>query len=628
MKAVGFVIAWETDMTTERCDYAIVGGGIAGLYCCLQLARAIEEGRPLPGSAAAPTAGQPVTIDLFERSDRLGGRIETWSMRLRRDSTRVVSEDGEGVSADRSDAEPAEFFRAEFGPMRIEPRDQEILADLLSFLSIIEQDTREPLDHHLVRFPAYASEQPTEPRFTLHGEEAEQSSLIDLLLLAMRRIFELAAEELDGDPSPPWTLRPDSNRPWRQFLGGSSVRHRYWKGELRDWIQSLTDDDYDHIRRHLRINRVHVYDMGFWNLLGEVLSHLAVVRIRDWGSYYHLLADNPNAAEWLVFWLRAMRSTNSLRGIHGGMEVLIRRIAERLEAYAPRVEHPRVRVRVHLSRRLTGLRPVKPHRPGEVATVALDFGADGVVKAAEVVLALPKQPLEKLPLPTVRRHLDGVIGIPLLKAFFVVDQPWWDESRKANTASGDLPTREIHYVTSRDRTKGMILVYTDRPGLQFWTEYVTDGFTPEGDYHRLTEQENALTWCLREGRILSEDQTGNPRLWRRFVQYARDYEHDDFNVDRLVAVGIRDWGKEPFGGACHAWKPGVKSWEVIREFTAFPLDAGGPAILHICGEAYSDYQGFIEGSLRSVGRVLEWYRSGTSADGFDASGFLRGWRLS
>ncbi|MBW4563371.1 MAG: hypothetical protein KME32_19930 [Mojavia pulchra JT2-VF2] len=28
--------------------------------------------------------------------------------------------------------------------------------------------------------------------------------------------------------------------------------------------------------------------------------------------------------------------------------------------------------------------------------------------------------------------------------------------------------------------------------------------------------------------------------------------------------------------------------------------------IHICGEAYSDYQGFIEGALRSVQDVLKW----------------------
>ena len=43
--------------------------------------------------------------------------------------------------------------------------------------------------------------------------------------------------------------------------------------------------------------------------------------------------------------------------------------------------------------------------------------------------------------------------------------------------------------------------------------------------------------------------------------------------------------------------------------TAFWLD-GGATNVHVCGDAYSDYQGFIEGALRSAGRVLACLRSG------------------
>lgn len=35
------------------------------------------------------------------------------------------------------------------------------------------------------------------------------------------------------------------------------------------------------------------------------------------------------------------------------------------------------------------------------------------------------------------------------------------------------------------------------------------------------------------------------------------------------------------------------------------LSGGGAKNVHICGEAYSDYQGFIEGALRSAEDVLE-----------------------
>ena len=69
---------------------------------------------------------------------------------------------------------------------------------------------------------------------------------------------------------------------------------------------------------------------------------------------------------------------------------------------------------------------------------------------------------------------------------------------------------------------------------------------------------------------------------------------------------MRDWGKSPFGAAAHGWLPGVMSWKHIEFLEAFPLNQDASEIknIHICGEAFSDYQGFIEGSLRSARRVL------------------------
>ena len=74
-------------MPSQRRSIGIVGGGIAGLYCAWQLARAGHS------------------VQLFEGRDRLGGRIEAVSLGP---------------------------FQAECGPMRFElatqPRFQQLLS--------------------------------------------------------------------------------------------------------------------------------------------------------------------------------------------------------------------------------------------------------------------------------------------------------------------------------------------------------------------------------------------------------------------------------------------------------------------------------------------------------------------
>jgi monoamine oxidase len=47
-------------------------------------------------------------------------------------------------------------------------------------------------------------------------------------------------------------------------------------------------------------------------------------------------------------------------------------------------------------------------------------------------------------------------------------------------------------------------------------------------------------------------------------------------------------------------------WKQIEFLEAFSLTQDSPKMnIHICGKAFSDYQGFIEGSLRSAKRVLD-----------------------
>jgi monoamine oxidase len=307
-----------------------------------------------------------------------------------------------------------------------------------------------------------------------------------------------------------------------------------------------------------------------------------------------------------------MRSTNALRGISGGMiqivhglEVLVRALG-----VEPRFGHT-----------LTGVEAIDAGGPRRMR---LHFADGASVDARHVVLAMPQRPLQALtltPQNPVADDLDSVIGIGLLKLFFVIDQPWWEDHRPANRYANDLPCRELHYWKSRDRTKGFMMLYTDRPALHFWADYEL-GSAADLEL----PQDRAVRWFLKHERARTELDTGNPRLWRRFVQYARDYEHNDFTVDRLLACGLRDWSRAPYGAAVHVWRPRRESWNVMKSLTAFSLDGGPPAV-HVCTDAYSDHQGFIEGALRSTARVLTYFSTGGAADRFSARTFLEQWAL-
>jgi hypothetical protein len=631
-------------------DVVIVGGGIAGLYCCHEL---IKKKELLKINS----------ILLLEASNRFGGRIETWSL-LRTDENngetigfddtwdpcnwdftsgkpdplepqgdkkspfkgptekQSIQKDGKVVET----LSRTEYFRAEFGPMRIDPRDQPLLQALLGELEIKEPGPgeEESLDD-LIPFSSYVSEDPMEPRFTLREEEAKQKTPFDLMILALRRIFELVDFP---DIASPWETSA-ANEQWRNLKEESFFYRHYWKGELLEWIHNITDDDLEVIRKSARFRDQPLWNLGFWNVLSDVLSHYAVVKIRDWGSYYHFVHENLNAAEWIIFWLRAIRSTGSLRGIRGGMSRIIWKLLERL--YKERENNPSLCIQK--GRKVSGLQ----FNGDEISVLVED--EEEVIKARRVILALPKRPLEQMswngrsPQKKLKEALNAVAGLPLLKCFFVIEKPWWEDNRPLNRSAADIPTRELLYVKSNDGTKGLIMVYTDRPAITFWSDYLRTAESSQNqpdqapsEDPQLQSQDVARTWFLKLQKVSSHPDTldasaplyfsdksriivkeaGYPRLWRRFVQFARDYEHHDFTQDRLLACGMRDWGKEPFGAAAHGWLPGVMSWKHIEFLEAFSLDpdSSGKRNIHVCGEAFSDYQGFIEGSLRSARRVL------------------------
>lgn len=660
---------------SEVYDVVIAGGGIAGLYCCHQLVKKVRSG-----------SLNIKNILVLEASDRFGGRIETWSL------LRSSEENGKAIGFKNtrdpcvwnfgepdprprynqefndpylnSEEKKYEYFRAEFGPMRIEPRDQPLLQALLDDLGIKEPDPgdEESLDD-LIPFSSYASEDPMEPRFTLREEEARQKTPFDLMILALRRIFELvegiepeirnsriaarngkeksgncedviapasgvrgkerehassadsAAQSLRG----PW-YKDAANEQWRNLRDQTFFYRHYWKGELLEWIQNLTEHDFTIIRERTRFRGQPLWDLGFWNVLSDVLSHFAVVKIRDWGSYYHFVHENLNAAEWIIFWLRAIRSTGSLRGIRGGMSRMVWKLLEVLWSHQKSGASPQLKI--EQGTKVLGL---KTSKEGLIDLTVQKQDIVRVISTKRVILALPKRPLEELswngerPQGKLQQALSAVACLPLLKCFFIIEKPWWEDNRPLNRSAADLPTREILYTKSDDRTKGLIMIYTDRPAITFWSDYLRTESTnnsagpeqPEGP--QVEYQEAAKTWFLKKNASsrdasIIEIKPGSGRLWQRFVQFARDYEHHDFTTGRLLACGIRDWGKEPFGAAAHGWRPGVRSRRHIMFLQAFSLnqDQEGDYAknIHICGEAFSNYQGFVEGSLRSAKRVL------------------------
>lgn len=458
-------------------------------------------------------------IALFEESGRFGGRIETVEM------------DG---------------FLAEFGPMRFEKKGQPLLMSLIQTLRL-----------ETCYFPPYTPATNLEALFDLEKDEGRTShghpfNALELLSLGILRVLRQSGGDLNN---------PGDARHW-------------------EWWTGLDESFYRRVRKEFTFNGTPLYKMGFWNVLSEVLSHNALKKIIEYGTFYHCVHQNPSAAEWINFWLRGLHPEAKLVGIRQGTEALITELVKALSS----PQYPSVHL--YRNHRLT---TIHQSENGYLKlTLKTSAGGNITVHTRHLILAIPQSPLKKL-LPflpgAIGRIIDAVIPVPLVKCFFVTKTPWWNAATKPQTRASSIPTRELHYYyrEEKDEKRGMVMIYGDPPSMNYWKLFI------KNEPHQKAE--------------INQDE----RLIGQYLKYLAPHpgsnnpEEQKTQAQAITCFGIRDWSREPFEAGCHIWKPGVQVDESIATLANFSLlDSASQRNIHICGEAYSDFQGFIEGGLRSA----------------------------
>ena len=83
-----------------------------------------------------------------------------------------------------------------------------------------------------------------------------------------------------------------------------------------------------------------------------------------------------------------------------------------------------------------------------------------------------------------------------------------------------------------------------------------------------------------------------------------------YDVPKPVDGIYVDWAQSPYYAGWHAWIPGYRSWTASKTMR----DAGGALGITTCGEAYSAYQGWVEGALTSAEMMLQEHLGLTMPD--------------
>ena len=310
----------------------------------------------------------------------------------------------------------------------------------------------------------------------------------------------------------------------------------------------------------------YLHNHGLWDTIAHVLTKNALDYLLHKGTFYHMLHLNPNAADLICFMLDILATaTDHLITIEGGTHTLIERLRERIEKYNNVI--------------MTYNQVVESYNDND-DIIDIITKEQCIYKCHNLIFTCQKKGYECIQgFPVdIRKLLDtSVMVVKLFKAFIVFKNPPFNENSipLANTFADKVPCREVHYGYDVDNKTGMVMLYGDSPYINYWRPFHTNvSGDPECD--------------------------ANDHLKNHLAHYLRILFPINKMPMHIVHYGILDWSSEPYGTGVHLWKPGKISEDIMNTLACF----GKYRKVYVCGETYSTFQGFIEGSLRSVDNML------------------------
>ena len=615
----------------DRADLLVVGGGIAGLYTSLRYLEAHPDAH----------------VVILERLNRPGGRLQTDLVDFEVDGETVVVRDEEGG-------------------MRFN-YDMEELMQLFRHLDLCDR---------IVPFPMAPVRGPNHNRYLLRGrpftvrraaahpeiwaklyrldEEERGKAPVQILTEAYGAVYAQNRDALveplrqtlarEGKPFDPETDLPSDGPPqhptpeyWQVFrIHGTLEGTPLYKWQMWGLLRALGHSE----ECCTMLARTLGFEGPFWSTMNA-------------GEAFQLMEDFPADPTYFTF--------------EEGFSTLINAVVARLAEFR--------NASLFLSTNVDALREdgdggfvaeVTQAPEGVSSSPFVPGGVKSEVRAERVVLALPRKALETMfatsPALNHRRSEDGALqeraqqlwddlqtttNQRLLKINLYFDHAWWqslDPPVQYGPSFTDLPLNAVYPFYSlrgvegdREATRppdpslpAALTIYCDWNNTNFW-----EGLQEVGEPYEPTRalDDAGLTAAVRAGTGDDDPVTIFPAssavVKQAVAMFGELFQTD---VPAPVMTSFRLWdGEHDFGYAVHQWGLDARDDEVIPRL-AQPFD---DVAIYTCNEAYSDMQGWVNGSLRSANLVLaklgvdplgaeicsdDWWTDGASAEAPRAAG--------
>lgn len=208
------------------------------------------------------------------------------------------------------------------------------------------------------------------------------------------------------------------------------------------------------------------------------------------------------------------------------------------------------------------------------------------LSADSVILALPRLPVSGMEgfgrLEPVLRLVAAVEPWPVVTSAILYPDCWWTLAGiRSGIATTDSPLGLLRHFGAeavRDGHRmGALAMFADGAKGTFWREGISD---------------------LAQGEWLPSGHPAREKIERMVEMiYMPKLGHSPPPVGEVM---IHDWMAPPFGAAFHLWATGTDP----AEAAVSALKPISDAAIHICGEAWSPRQAWMEGALETVEQLL------------------------
>jgi monoamine oxidase len=395
----------------------------------------------------------------------------------------------------------------------------------------------------------------------------------------MRQLHVRGVDAVPGDPA---------RFPYRLAEGESSNPIQLAKSVVQKFVPDafeLKPDQWESAIRTAKFGGRPVYEWGFWNIAEAVASDEAYDYLNTAFGLQSAMS-NVNAAMAVHAIAVPLEDyiNNAVYRPTGGWGGVVRALLTGFETEPG--------VRTALEYRLIGLSKLESGFRLRFETPE----GERTIDAGQVILAMPKRSLELVdfealaPRARLRRLLNSVMGVPAFKLCLGYEEPWWQKLKgwSSGYSITDMPVRQVFYGIgvggSADQNSRILMAsYCDLESTDFWS-----GLAQMGDGHTLVDSPV-------NGRHAGLVAAANRQLQTLLTGGQGE-------IPPPAWLGFADWSQDPFGGGWHEWRPGV---DVLAAIPRMRQPFGDDIPVYVCGEAYSFFQGWIEGALMSAERLLE-----------------------